>query len=134
MNKEDGNMSHEVEGIPHLDSKELQDILSDQANRTILIDVREPEEYDAGHIGTIPLIPMGEIADYIERFDRSREYVFVCRSGRRSLEVAKFFRNSGFERVHNFAGGMLGWDGEVVYGPENVLTEFNAEQLERKRD
>jgi rhodanese-related sulfurtransferase len=127
-------MSYVVEGISHLNSGELRDILADPANKTIVIDVREPEEYEAGHIGTLPLIPMGEIADYIGQFDRSREYVFVCRSGRRSLEVAKFFHNNGFDRVHNFAGGMLGWDGEVTFGSENVVTEFNAEQLERKRD
>lgn len=126
-------MSSVIEGISHLDVKELQSVLEDAANSSIVIDVREVEEYEAGHIPGIPLIPMGDIVDYLEQFDRGKEYIFVCRSGRRSLEVAKFFKNNGFDKVHNYLGGMLQWDGELAFGQEHIITEFHPEQLERKR-
>ena len=126
-------MSSVIEGISHLDVRELQSVLEDAANSSVVIDVREVEEYEAGHIPGIPLIPMGDIVDYLEQFDRGKEYIFVCRSGRRSLEVAKFFKNNGFDKVHNYLGGMLQWDGELAFGQEHIITEFHPEQLERKR-
>jgi rhodanese-related sulfurtransferase len=129
-------MAQIIEGISHLDSQELKELLEDSANATIVIDVREPEEYEAAHISGLPLIPMGDIADVMDRLDPSKEYVFVCRSGRRSYEVAKFFSNNGFERVHNHLGGMLDWQQQghdIAFGPADDITQnFNPEQLERK--
>lgn len=129
-------MAEFIEGISHLDSTELQVIVADHANPVIVIDVREPEEYKAAHIAGLPLIPMGNIIDIIDQLDKSKEYVFVCRSGRRSFEVAKFFRANGFERVHNFKGGMLDWQEQgltVAEGEGNIIETFNPDQLERKR-
>ena len=125
-------MPHEVEGISHLDAKELKARLDDKNDRTLVIDVREVEEYVEGHIPNVPLIPMGDFIDIIDQFDKDREYVFVCRSGRRSLEVARFFKNNGIENVHNYAGGMLEWEDEIAKGPERVITTFSMDQIERK--
>lgn len=123
-----------IDNISHLDADELNHILADPAHAEIyVIDVREPEEYAAGHIPGIPLIPMGTIPDVIDQFDKSAEYVFVCRSGRRSLEVAKFFQREGIGNVHNYKGGMLAWDKEVNFGEEHIIDEFTSmRQLERK--
>jgi rhodanese-related sulfurtransferase len=129
-------MAELIEGISHLDSQELQAIVADPANPVVVIDVRETEEYTEAHIAGLPLIPMGDIIDIVDRLDKSKEYVFVCRSGRRSFEVAKFFRANGFERVHNFKGGMLDWQEqglEVAAGEDNIIETFSPEQLERKR-
>ncbi|MCT2193890.1 rhodanese-like domain-containing protein [Paenibacillus sp. MB22_1] len=109
-------MPQMIGGISHIDKDELHALLQDPANETIVIDVREPFEYEAGHIPGIPLIPMGEIPDRLDELDPKQEYVFVCRSGSRSYEVARYLQAQGFERVHNFLGGMLGWDLEVEYG------------------
>lgn len=127
-------MSTVIEGVSHIDAQKLKQIIDSPDHDAIIIDVREVEEYESGHIPGIPLIPMGDIPDVIDQFDRNREYIFVCRSGRRSLEVAKFLQHNDFEKVHNFLGGMLKWDGEIVFGQERVITEFSQEQLERKRE
>lgn len=127
-------MSTIIEGVSHVDVRELKEILDNVDHAAIVLDVREVEEYEAGHIPGIPLLPMGEIPDVIDQFDRNREYIFVCRSGRRSLEVAKFFQNNDIAKVHNFLGGMLKWDGELAFGQEHVITEFHPEQLERKSE
>ncbi|CAG7638462.1 rhodanese-like domain-containing protein [Paenibacillus allorhizosphaerae] len=128
-------MAQIIENISHLDTQELLALSADPDRQAIFIDVREPEEYEAAHIPGIPLIPMGEIIDLIEQLDPDREYVFVCRSGRRSLEVAKFFSANGFEKIHNYLGGMLQWQQEahkVAAGREHIIDAFTLEQLERK--
>ncbi|WP_068787056.1 rhodanese-like domain-containing protein [Paenibacillus phocaensis] len=109
-------MPQMIGGISHLDKAELQAVLQDPASETVVIDVREPFEYEAAHIPGVPLIPMGEIPDRLEELDPEQEYVFVCRSGSRSYEVARYLQAQGFTRVHNFLGGMLGWDLEVESG------------------
>jgi rhodanese-related sulfurtransferase len=114
-------MAQRIEGISHLDSQELRELLRQPDRSAIVIDVREPEEYEASHIPGIPLIPMGDIIDKLEEMDTAKEYIFVCRSGRRSFEVAKYFLSNGFEHVHNHLGGMLDWQSsalEIAVGPE----------------
>ncbi|WP_138494712.1 rhodanese-like domain-containing protein [Paenibacillus pinistramenti] len=126
-------MSKMIYGVPHVDADELQQILDDKVRGTIVIDVREPYEYIAGHIPTVPLIPMGEIAEYADDMDKEREYVFICRSGQRSLNVARYFQELGFTNILNYEGGMLAWDKAVVDGPENIIEDFTGmDQLERK--
>ncbi|MNS73016.1 putative adenylyltransferase/sulfurtransferase MoeZ [compost metagenome] len=125
-------MSRMIEGVSHVDREELYELLHDKERNVLVIDVRELEEYEDAHIPSVPLIPMGEIAAYINDFDKDREYVFVCRSGGRSFQVTRFFQSQGFNNVHNYEGGMLNWDKEVTGGPENVIVTFNPEQLERK--
>ncbi|MBO9609210.1 MAG: rhodanese-like domain-containing protein [Paenibacillaceae bacterium] len=113
-------MAQLIEDVSHVTAQELRGLLADPDSRTLVVDVREPEEYVAAHIPGVPLIPMGDIVDLIDRFDKEREFVLVCRSGRRSLEVAKFFAANGIGRVHNFLGGMLDWQEqgyEVEDGP-----------------
>lgn len=127
-------MTKIIDGISHVDADELAAILKDPTKSGVyVIDVREPEEYEDGHIPGIPLIPMGDIPELIERFDKEAEYVFVCRSGKRSLEVAKFFLGEGIPNVHNFLGGMLAWDKETVQGVHDPLKSFSMTQLERCR-
>lgn len=121
-----------IEGVSHLNADEVQEVLNQSSPNVYVIDVREPEEYEAGHIPGIPLLPMGEIPDHIDSFDKDAEYIFVCRSGRRSLEVARFFQNEGIEKVHNYLGGMLEWDKEIVHGDEHIIKEFSMTNLKRR--
>ncbi|MGG6310610.1 rhodanese-like domain-containing protein [Paenibacillus macerans] len=110
-------MPQMIEGISHIDTDELHALLQDPDNEAVVIDVREPFEYETAHIPGVPLIPMGDIPSRADEFAKDKEYVFVCRSGSRSFEVARYLQMLGFERVHNFYGGMLSWDREVVSGP-----------------
>lgn len=122
-----------IEGVSHIDADDLKQLLDESKGNVYVIDVREPEEYTEGHIPGIPLLPMGDVPDLIEQFDKEAEYVIVCRSGRRSLEVAKFFQNEGIPKVHNYLGGMLEWNFETNTGLEHVVTEFSMNSIERKR-
>lgn len=96
-----------------ISGEELQKMLAQGENLQI-IDVREPFEYEAGHIKEARLIPMGEIPNKLGELDRNQTLVVVCASGSRSAQVAQYLVEQGYTRVKNLAGGMLAWPGEVV--------------------
>ncbi|MBP8948501.1 MAG: rhodanese-like domain-containing protein [Candidatus Promineofilum sp.] len=75
-----------------------------------LLDVREPDEYAAGHIPGITLIPMGEVAARLAELPRDKEIVVTCRTGNRSGQVADLLREQGFTNVHNMSGGIVAWE------------------------
>lgn len=75
----------------------------------VLIDVREPEEYAAGHIPGVRLIPMGEVPSRLNEIPTDKTVIVTCRSGNRSGQITDFLRRNGFTRVHNMQGGLLAW-------------------------
>jgi len=75
----------------------------------LLLDVREDDEWAAGHAGTAVHIPMGEVADRLGEVPADRTVVCVCRAGGRSLAVANLLAGSGYD-VANLAGGMQVWE------------------------
>lgn len=84
----------------------------DRGDTLTLLDVREDWELAVASVPGIVHIPMGQVADRIAELDRDKEVVVLCRSGRRSLEVAKFLQQNGFRAV-NLAGGILAWSREL---------------------
>ncbi len=82
-----------------------------------LLDVREPNEYAAGHIPGITLIPMGEVAARLSELPRDKEIIVTCRTGNRSSQVADLLREQGFTNVHNMTGGIVAWE-EAGYAVE----------------
>ncbi len=74
-----------------------------------MVDVREPDEYAAGHIPGITLIPVGEIADRLGELPTDKEIILTCRTGNRSGQAAEFLRGLGFTNVHNMEGGIVAW-------------------------
>lgn len=77
-----------------------------------LVDVREDEEVAQGMIPGAKHIKMGEIPVNLDYFDKDKEYIFICRSGRRSENVCYFLHDHGY-KVRNMVGGMLEWTGET---------------------
>ena len=73
-----------------------------------LIDVRQPEEHDAGRIGGDRLIELASLVAEVDSIDRARPVVFYCRSGSRSAMATEAFRGAGFD-AHNMEGGLLEW-------------------------
>ncbi|WP_096198959.1 rhodanese-like domain-containing protein [Bacillus sp. FJAT-45350] len=119
-------MAYELDGIMQIEYDELQKLVDRKSELApIIIDVRELEEYNEGHIPTVPLLPMHSIPPVIEHLDKDKEYIFVCRSGSRSQHVALYLKQNGFDKVNNYAGGMLGWEGPIATGEENVVKEIS---------
>jgi rhodanese-related sulfurtransferase len=73
-----------------------------------LIDVRQPDEHDAGRIAGARLLELSELAANADSIDRDQPVVFYCRSGARSAMATQAFRDAGYD-AHNMAGGLLEW-------------------------
>src|ERR1700735_967306 len=74
-----------------------------------LIDVRQPEEREAGRIAGDEFSELSQLASEVDSIDRDRPVVFYCRSGARSAMATEAFRDAGFD-AHNMLGGLLAWD------------------------
>ncbi|MCA9981375.1 MAG: STAS domain-containing protein, partial [Anaerolineales bacterium] len=98
--------------LPHISPQGLWMRLNDDPkDYPLLIDVREPEEYNEGHLRPAQSVPLPHLFDGSrEPLPRDRDIVFICRSGRRSLQVTQAFIEQGYTRVYNLEGGMLGME------------------------
>jgi rhodanese-related sulfurtransferase len=82
--------------------------VSKQRSDFHLLDVREQDEWDAGHIDGSQHIPLGQLAMRLDEVPRDRTVVAVCRSGSRSDRAAKGLRERGY-RAENLDGGVTAW-------------------------
>jgi rhodanese-related sulfurtransferase len=74
-----------------------------------ILDVRQPDEWAAGHIPDATLIPLGELASRIAEVPKDRQVVVVCRSGNRSAQGRDILLGAGRPSVTSMAGGMNDW-------------------------
>ena len=81
--------------------------------RPLLLDVREPREWEMARIEGARLVPLGTLAGAIPSLDREAEIVVMCKSGVRSANAARQLRDAGFRRVLNLAGGIKRWSAAV---------------------
>lgn len=85
-----------------------------EANEDLMIiDVREPAEYNFGHIPTSISIPFGELEARVEELNKESEILVVCRSGNRSDLACKQLADKGFENIKNVVQGMIKWSGPL---------------------
>ena len=75
-----------------------------------LLDVREHDEWTAGHAPTAVHLPMMEIPIRSGEVPTDRDVYVICRAGSRSAQVVAYLRQNGFERVVNVDGGMHSWN------------------------
>jgi rhodanese-related sulfurtransferase len=101
-------MPHDGQAVPDVAIDEAPRWLREHADALVL-DVREPHEYAAGHVPGALSIPQADLALRLEELPRERELLVVCESGRRSLAAAKFLKQVGFSKVSNLAGGTSAW-------------------------
>lgn len=85
----------------------------DRGDKFTLIDVREPHEWQIGHINYAKLIPLGEVGKRLGELNVDDEIVVHCKSGVRSGKAADLLRQSGFKNVLNMKGGILAWSDKV---------------------
>jgi rhodanese-related sulfurtransferase/rubrerythrin len=88
----------------------------DKKGEFLLLDVRQPEEYEDGHIPGATLIPLGDLEARQEELARDRKIITYCRSGHRSMAAAIALCGLGFKDVHHLEGGILNWRYETIGG------------------
>jgi molybdopterin/thiamine biosynthesis adenylyltransferase/rhodanese-related sulfurtransferase len=82
-------------------------------NPPFLLDVREANEWDIGHLPGALRISVNELPQRMSELDSAREMVVYCRSGVRSGRAVDLLRGAGFRKVKNMTGGILRWSDEV---------------------
>lgn len=98
-----------VEEITTADLKERLE----KGERLLVVDVREADEYAAGHVPGALHKPLGQIQSWAQELDKDAEILLFCRSGNRSGRAYLFLQTQGFTKLKNVAGGILNWQGPV---------------------
>ena len=81
----------------------------DKNNPVLLLDVREPWEYEICHIDESVNISMSQIPSSLEQFDPEKEIVLICHHGIRSQQVANYLADKGFNKINSLDGGIDAW-------------------------
>src|SRR3989304_9067025 len=79
------------------------------SNNVAVIDVREPHEYNAGHVPNAKLIPVATVFARREELPRDRDVIFVCAVGHRSALACEMAAAAGLTRLYNLEGGTDAW-------------------------
>ncbi len=93
--------------MPEMTPEELKRRL-DAGDDLLVLDVREPHEYQICNLGG-HLIPLNDLPKRVSELDATREIVVHCKLGGRSAKAVDFLRQSGFGKVHNLTGGINAW-------------------------
>src|SRR3954471_7792902 len=103
-----GYRAHMGDSVPEVTAEQGQQMVEEGA---VLLDVREADEWDAGHAPEATWIPMGEIQGRLAEISRDTPIVAICRAGPRSRAVAEALAGAGYDVV-NVDGGMRAWAAE----------------------
>jgi sulfur-carrier protein adenylyltransferase/sulfurtransferase len=101
-----------VETSGDIDPTEVKEKI-DRGDDFVLIDVREPHEYQICNIPYAKLIPLGELPKRVNELNTTDEIVAHCKSGVRSSKAVEFLKQAGFKRIRNMKGGILAWSDKV---------------------
>ena len=97
----------------HFSPKQLRDYLAQAETKPLLLDVREPWEFEYCSIKDSILIPMGELANKLEELDPLRETIMICHHGIRSRQMGYYMEQVGFKSITNLDGGVERWAEDV---------------------
>jgi rhodanese-related sulfurtransferase len=96
---------------------EAKKVLKTKEEKNIaLVDVRQPEEYERGHIPGAQFIPLADILKRKEEIDPSRTVITYCARGRRSRSAAILLQGQGYDHVLSMDGGIEAWEGATAKG------------------
>src|SRR5690606_18597620 len=99
-------------------------------NNAFIIDARERNEYNAGHLLNAINIPLSEFRDRLEEIPKDKSVYIHCRSGQRSYNMVMALQHLGYENVYNISGSYLGinlyeYFNDIVTGRDKIVTEYN---------
>ncbi|MFZ5774393.1 MAG: rhodanese-like domain-containing protein [Thermodesulfobacteriota bacterium] len=85
-----------------------------------LLDVRQPKEYEEGHLAGSVLIPIKELPARLQELEAGKPTLVYCAVGGRSKAAAQYLAGMDFASVYNLRGGIKAWQGEQARGPEEA--------------
>ena len=98
-----------MRGVKEVDTVAALQLINHK--NALVLDVREPNEYETGHVLNSRLIPLGKLKERIGELEKYKDQsiVVVCRSGNRSGTACYLLGKQGFTQAYNLAGGMQAW-------------------------
>jgi rhodanese-related sulfurtransferase/rubrerythrin len=121
--------------VQSMNADDVREYLSDKTLQEVtILDVRQPGEYEEGHIPGAKLVPLPVLTDSLSEIDPSKPVVVYCAIGGRSRVAAQTLAGKGYEQVINLTGGFKAWNGQAAFGAEEegveLFTELDsAEQI-----
>ncbi|HXY75975.1 MAG TPA: molybdopterin-synthase adenylyltransferase MoeB [Steroidobacteraceae bacterium] len=107
-------VTNSTQGVQRLSATALRDLLAAPGGaKRLLVDVREPSEWEVGHLEGALHIPLGELPARLGEIPPDSAPVFICRSGGRSLAACQLALRAGVASPTNLEGGMRAWAAEV---------------------
>ena len=98
--------------VPEITAPEVKKMM-DEHQPFVLVDVREPHEFQICRIPGSTLIPLGEVPRRMHELNSADDIVVHCRSGMRSAQAVEFLMKAGFRKIRNLKGGVLAWADQV---------------------
>jgi rhodanese-related sulfurtransferase/rubrerythrin len=99
------------------------------AGDVTILDVRQPTEYQEGHIPGAKLIPLPQLGERITELDPKKTTIVYCAVGGRSRVAAQMLAGKGFGQVFNLTGGIRAWNDQTALGSEDMgLMLFNGQE------
>jgi molybdopterin/thiamine biosynthesis adenylyltransferase/rhodanese-related sulfurtransferase/molybdopterin converting factor small subunit len=92
--------------------RQLKDWMT-QEKEVVVVDVREPWEYEINHINGSRLIPLAELPERVNELSTADQMAVICLSGSRSAQATRFLQGVGFKKAKNLKGGMRAWVSEI---------------------
>ena len=101
--------------VKSVDAEQARRILAEEPDLQI-VDVRQPGEYEQGHIAGARLLPVGQLGDRLTELDAGKPTLVYCAIGGRSRVAAQMLAGKGFDNILNLSGGFKAWNGWTGYG------------------
>ena len=98
-----------MRGVKEVDTAAALQLINHK--NALVLDVREPNEFESGHVLNSRLIPLGKLKQRMGELEKHKDHpiVVVCRSGNRSGTACYLLGKQGFTQAYNLAGGVLAW-------------------------
>lgn len=111
--------------VQSIDAPQARELIAGKAPEDlVLLDVRQPGEYENGHLPGAKLIPLPDLGDRLDEIEPDRTIVVYCAIGGRSRMAAQMLSGKGFSDIYNLSGGFKAWNSQAAYGAADVGLEL----------
>lgn len=100
-------------GLKNMSPIRFEQELADHAD-ALLIDVREPHEYGAGHIPNAVNIPLSQLNNKLNDIPKDHKVLLYCQSGMRSRQAARRLSKLGYRNMGHLSSGIMAWGGTLI--------------------
>jgi rhodanese-related sulfurtransferase len=95
--------------VQDVSPRQLFEMLQKDASKLVVLDVREPWEFNMGRVPDAVLIPLGQLEDRVDELDPDQPIAVICQHGVRSLSAAALLGSRDFKKIYNIVGGTTAW-------------------------